>query len=85
MLLGANDGTLINLHDRAYAKPLRLQNVEKPTPPPAETPKSEEPKPEKPLPGSKPPAEPAKPADKPANPAAPPAKPGDGGADKDKG
>jgi outer membrane protein assembly factor BamB len=39
VLLGANDGTLISLHDKAYPTPLRLQTGE-PAAPPAEAPKS---------------------------------------------
>ncbi|HEY1380807.1 MAG TPA: PQQ-binding-like beta-propeller repeat protein [Gemmataceae bacterium] len=71
LILGANDGTLVSLHDRAYAQPVRLRNplappapaAATPPPPAGEAPKPpDRPRPEAPAePGASPPA-PAKPA-----------------------
>ncbi len=57
VLLAANDGTIVCLHDRAYPRPRSMQN------PPAIAPAAPAPAA---APAEQPPAEPAKPAEKPA-------------------
>jgi hypothetical protein len=77
LILGANDGLVISLHDRAYQQPLRLRN------PPTVTAAPDEGKPETPAAPSRPlikprtpPPEAKPPADAPEKPpTTPPAKP----------
>jgi outer membrane protein assembly factor BamB len=54
VLLAANDGTLISLHDKAYPQPLALQAEGAKIAAPAPEPGKPERKPEKPLPGKPP-------------------------------